>query len=390
MLNHRNLFVFGFLYYLVLPVLVGVTGLLSDSPGFVYWFPVFRQIPINTLLTYFVVIGFFLLAYLLGSGRVQRDLRPIVPLPVSSETSLFFLAIAIGFIVFDLVVAFRYHEILFTGYSSFESARQIVGMISTVNTLLGFMTVYLLLSNSRRKLLRLYLVALFVTSVILLGLGGRLYVVIPLLALLIYKLGFAPRRMGGWRVFLLGTAIVLFMLSVGVWRVGGATSAKALSFIFFAEPVFTWWSAATFLTNNQSNLPLLEFPSNFLSSFVNFIPSYLTPDKTSMIASIADKYPFSNPLGAQSIFVSVVGNFGICLGTVFMFLVGKWFCKIERAAEASAFFRAYYILAVSVLPFQFFRDDFSLINKQLFWNLLIVPALLLFLARPWHHSTGKI
>jgi len=54
---------------------------------------------------------------------------------------------------------------------------------------------------------------------------------------------------------------------------------------------------------------------------------------------------------------------------------------------------AYYIGVVSILPFQFFRDNFAIINKQIFWNMLIVPfvilTVLLFLLKVSKFNTKK-
>jgi hypothetical protein len=139
--------------------------------------------------------------------------------------------------------------------------------------------------------------------------------------------------------------------------------------------MFTWWSAATYLANN--NLLLIEFPINYLQSFANFIPTFVYPEKSNLITSARDLYNYSSPKGADSIFVSVSANFGVVGGAVFFGFLGFYYSTVARFSKSNRFALVYYVLIVSLLPFQFFRDNFSIVNKQLFWNFLLIPAFLL-------------
>jgi hypothetical protein len=173
--------------------------------------------------------------------------------------------------------------------------------------------------------------------------------------------------------FVVSVSLLAFAM-IGSWRVGADTSFRFLAYIFVAEPIFTWWSTATYLANNE--LQFVDIPINYFQSFVNFIPTFILPEKSNLIINTRDLYNYSAPLGADSIFVSISANFGVAGGAFFLGILGFYYSVVARISKINKFAFVYYILISSILPFQFFRDNFAIVNKQIFWNFLLIPALL--------------
>ena len=266
---------------------------------------------------------------------------------------------------------------MFTGYLNLSNgtpqAAQLKGQFATLNCIALFIMIYSLLNDYKGFSKIIYVLIVLTCSIILIGVGSRMYVLVPMISFLIFKLYYAKKKWTVFKFFAISLICLAFLIMVGVWRLQDFTlNFEDYFFIFIGEPVLTWWSASTFLANNPV-LHAIDFPSPYLSSFINFLPSFLFPNKEFLLIPLSEKHYFSAPLGATSAFVSIQGNFGWLLGFMFMFLFGLFFSLLENYGTKNKFILTYYILIVSTLPFQFFRDDFTISNKQWTWNMLIVP-----------------
>ena len=96
-----------------------------------------------------------------------------------------------------------------------------------------------------------------------------------------------------------------------------------------------------------------------------------------MVSTQGMGYVYQNPLGADSVWSTFVINFGSVGSFFFIFCTGFMLNFLRHLSENNRFWAAYYILVCGMLPFQFFRDGFYIINKQLFFNFLLLPALIL-------------
>ena len=135
-----------------------------------------------------------------------------------------------------------------------------------------------------------------------------MYVFQTLVILLVYKTSFAENRWRFSQITLAGTAGIFFSSALGVWRQDLDFSLSKILYSFFAEPVFTWFSASTFLINN--NIPLINFPVNFLTSFLNLMPNTFF-NVRQYVVSVQDMgYITESPLGADSIWSNLIINFG--------------------------------------------------------------------------------
>lgn len=383
-LDHQILFFLGFIYYLVIPPIIGSFELFADYPGMSSWLSDFNEIAPIKLTTYFVIIFFYFVFFNLGSFVVFIVRR--VKLDHSGDqTPLNLDYLSIPIVLAILFIALNNRESLFSGYSeSYDSS--VLGPLTTLAMLQTYIVTYHYVSNSAKSVLHAFsLMTLLIASTILMGLGSRMYVLIPVLALVFYKINFSDRSTSLYKYITLGIGLLLGMLAIGAWRIGAVFDPGFFAYLFFAEPTFTWWSASTFLANND--LTPIALPANFLSSVLNFAPGFLFENKSDYIISLNNVYNFSAPLGAESIFLSVQGNFGYVCGICYMFFLGYYFGMVKKVSYNNTFIKTYYILICALLPFQFFRDPFSVINKQLLWNMLLLPALLYTVSFCWRRIT---
>ena len=209
---------------------------------------------------------------------------------------------------------------------------------------------------------------LLINSVALLSLGGRLYVIIPVTALLLQSLGSAlstGNRLRGafWLVF-----VVAVLLLVGALRIEADVSAEFLAYIGMAEGLFTSMSLGSFVQHN--GIPLLSAPANFFGSIVNFIPSAFIADKAALVPTIQEsgRY-FESPLGATNLLVAVLGNFGWLGGLLFAVVLGWLLASVRKVCPRGWWL---YFYLCSLLPFMFFRDGFSIFNKAAIFDGFIV------------------
>jgi hypothetical protein len=284
---------------------------------------------------------------------------------------------AVGLFLFFVMFVFIFlaRNSLFGGYASYDVAAR--GKMSTLLVIFNFFLLYQLISKTR---LSFFIVAgTIITSLLLLSMGGRLYVFQTLVIVLIYNTSFAPKR---WKLYkVIGFAIFGFFLASvsGILRLGGSYNIERGLYSFFAEPVFTWISTSTFLSSNQ--IPWINVPLNFLTSFLNLVPNTIVKTQPYIVSGQGMGYHYLSPLGADSVWTTYIVNFGIIGSFLFIFLTGFLLNFLRYASRRNRFAAVYYILVCGMIPFQLFRDGFYIINKQLFFNFLLFPAMILFLLK---------
>ncbi len=380
-LSHLHLFVIGWVYYLLIPVLAGRFGLFESSDSFSLmrrfcsptdpWWP--------ALILYVILLP---LAFVAGSALAGRmpSMRGIrTPLEGPGRVLLPFYALAL------LLTGYAARGNLFAGYSE-DLDLTVVGPVSTLQMCLLFQ--YLAARAGRSRSARWLGLLLLISSVLLIGMGGRLYVLSALAAIYIdwWKFRAADAR-ARRRSLIAVIATPLVFGVVGMLRLGVFDLAD-LSFYVFAEPLFTSISAFTLMDGN--GWALLDAPRDFFSAFINLIPAAVWPGKTEYVITLLDtSLKFEAPFGAISIVASTIGNFGYLGGPVFVAVVGFVMERVRRHTGAAAG-RALYCYLCGLLPFMFFRDPFpvqikvALIGFVLIWLNRTIGLLLGMLARgPW-------
>lgn len=374
-INHNLLFLFGYLYYLLIPFFIGSIGYLSDMPGMSSWYSDYEQVSTSGFQVYFAYVLGVLFMFYSGSflfSKVGLRIKSIDSLIYPSKFVGATFSIPLFFIIF--IIFAKNSGSAFSGYETYD--HEFIGMVGTLNVLVTFLCIHALLNKMHRSVYLYFLFfSLIFSSIFLLGLGSRMYVLIPIISLLIYKVNYSEKPLSLLRLFLFCLFFFMAMLVIGVWRVGLDFNFDFLIYIFLAEPIFTSWSAVSFL--QLSDLPLIAEPYNYMSSFVNFIPSSFFSNKADYIYQVSDFYNYSAPLGADNIFVSTVGNFGLIVGIFYFFLLGGALSLLRNASRGNLFLTAYYVCVLAVIPFQLFRDNFAILNKQFYWNMLFVPFMFL-------------
>lgn len=375
-LYHNYLFILGFIYYLVFPAFFIANGFWSDYPGMHYLYKYYDN---SLLAKYCIIIISYLLLFIAGSYAPLKFAKQCKTRRYNSshisERDLFLLSIPL-FVLCNYFI-FKSRSILFQGYAV-DYDVTLMGTVATCNLFFLFFYLYIrmnMMESSKKNIYNsFFLYSCLWFSIVLLGLGSRMYIMIPLVAFIIYLID--NKIVSIKKVVYVGLVVVLFFLSIGVWRIGGnIADLESLLYIGFGEPLFTWISIVS-MFSYTSELPLLAFPFNYLSSFVNFVPSIIFPLKGEFVSEIS--LPFDAPLGATNLLVSVISNFGLLGGGVFLFILGFSFTYI-RYNFRGHFGLTYYYCLCGIIPFQLFRDAFPIVNKMIFINFFILPMAIFFI-----------
>ena len=363
-LTHNHVFLMGWAYYLGGPVIVAYLGLLNSIESAEAWL---KYIDTEgtwkwALPLYVAAMPFF---FVLGD-RLSSLFKPAKPRAAHVRLANWVMWPLYALLLLVLVVAAS--DMIFSGYvGGYDPA--IMGPIATLQMLILFQ--YLLFkSTGNRVAARLNLVLLIVCSVILLSMGGRLYVATSLAAIMFYKWNWeakaasARRRALMWALLLVVVFAMLGMLRMGVFN------PFFLVLYIFLEPLFT--SISAFSVMQGEEWLLFDVPKDFFYAFLNIVPTWLWQDKAAFILeSTAEKFAILSPFGAKSIVASTVQNFGFVGGLVFMSFVGYVMGR-SRINSTSPISKAFYCYLTGLLLFIFFRDPFQIQVKLVLTGFLLV------------------
>lgn len=374
-LYHNYFFLFGFLYYMVCPALMVQNHFLYDFAGMQ---PVYEYYPhASKMQQYWILVFIIFISFYLGSyvGNRINHKRFFVRNDLIMEDikiTKFTWCILIPMILVDQYLIISNRQFLFTGYANFmDMDEYFQGQVASFNCLFAFMYICLLQNNKAPRLYKKIMLFLFAeNTIVLLSTGSRQYFMVPLIGILVWAL---DKKLIPIKKLLIGGLIMaLFFVAVGMWRERDDTviSIDIFIFAFFGESLYTWLSAASFMSNNNG-VNIVEVPFNFIGWFINFIPS-LFIDKSELVQDVP--YNFSNPWGAINMIVSSYGNFGLLFTPVFIFMGGFLMSYLRN--KKSDIWRATYYCSCGVIPFMIFRD-MSSATKIVFMCFIIYPAFLI-------------
>jgi hypothetical protein len=371
----------GFAFYCLLPFVTYGTDAYSGGPGEDMWKREFEGIYAASG-PMVVLILIFVLAFL--AGRVvpapalgQRLNRPIAPSIIQAATLLLGLM--------WLLFAYQARDSLGAGYGV-EYQPNLMGPLATVNLIATLMLLNLKQWKQSSAMAAWLAVLLLVNSLLLLSMGGRMYVLVALLCLLLQHVNTHARRpLARARLLILTVGALVALAGVGVWRLGLDFEPGLLLITALAEPILTSISLASYHACGDPQL--LAVPYNFLGSIVNFVPSGLLPDKATLMPGLdpAENCMVS-PFGATHLGPALLVNFGFVGSACFLALFAYLLKSFRNVAKNGWWFH-YYLCGL--LPFMFFRDGFLIFNKALFGSGLLVGAVLIFMGsarwmRKWH------
>ena len=372
---HIPLFLFGFFYYLLVPAICVAAKLLDNYPGMQNLYAYYKEeyafgyFSIVLLLCFFFLIGAYVPRWYYDESKHDATVTKLL---AYKTEYLFYVSLPFLLICHYLMVANR--GSMFQGYMV-ETNNSFVGTIASTAMIYLFLFLYNKNGIYSKKMDIVLLFFLIELSVVMLGVGTRMYFLVLLIAVFVYLLDnkvVSIKKLSIWAV-----AGFLLILLVGIWRLDNmGVSLDNVIYIGIAEPAFTWISAISMYDMNE--LPLFSFPSNFISSFINFIPSVLLPNKTGLLTDVSLKY--DNPLGALSVFTSLISDFGIIGSFIAIFMLGYLISYI-RLYWRSVFGQTYYYCICGIIPFQLFRDPFYVVNKAFFSNFLLLPIVIFILLK---------
>ncbi len=377
LIDHKILFLFGYLFYLFTPWVVGNLGSFAGYPGMDLFHGFYKLIPPNQLFLYLLITLSWLVAFYLGhfTFKIIKPFKKKLILFPSNYLSEHIKYIALFLIIVLAYFAFMGRNSIVTRYDLYDAGPR--GKISTLLIIFNFFLLYQLLS--KQKLSATLAIGTACTAILLLIMGGRIYVMQTFIVILVYKTSFAQNRWKLYQIILVLFACFVVGSFVGVARMNAGFDFSKAQYSLLAEPVFTWFSTSTFLINNQ--IPLINFPSNFLTSFLNLIPNSVINVKKFIVSTRNMGFYYVNPLGADSVWSTIIINFGALGSFVFIYLTGFILNFLRHLTEDNHFAAVYYISICGMLPFQIFRDGFFIINKQLFFNFLLFPLIIFFMVK---------
>ncbi|MGR3268961.1 hypothetical protein ABMY33_20360 [Vibrio vulnificus] len=360
-------FSFGFLYYLVIPVLS--IHFLDDNR---YVEIALKHIGNDTYGSeYYIVslVGFFSFYVALKLGEKIK----ISGVNFGHRVRYYYLApkiIASSLLLVLMLSTFKGISSgvsLFSGYSDYNIA--ILGPYAT--TL--FCSV-IFLNYFEKKSSKFYFVFIFLlSSLLLLGLGSRMFFLLGTMSIILNKICNNPKIIKK-PVFLCGVVtIFLLVLFVGVWRSQGDISGNEIMGIFIAEPLFTSISSVNYFKEIDEFF-VIKSPNDIFAAIINFVPSLMMPDKSKVVEAIGYDIREYSPFGASSLLVNVHINFGI-LFYIYFCIIGFVFGLLKNLAKVNKLFYSIYLSSLPLLMFHFFREGFITYIKVQFFNAILLPIL---------------
>lgn len=388
--NHMLMFTIGYLFYWILPICVGISHLFSGELAMKLWYSVFNVIAPGTLVLYLMVTLCCYLAFAAGSALSARVRRPTQYRSTFFYNSLLNVPLILVLLA-GAAYAFALRAQLFRGYTAWNAENGGVPERSSIVAVSVFLLALALVSMARRhelhnfklsffELMRSqFVVGYYVMALLVLSLGGRLYFVSGVVALLAYRTSYFRRVPSGVAVGVVAGVGILSAF-LGVLRLQGTIDPGAAVLNAFIEPLFTGFSLIHFL--GTATFEGLKFPVFLLSNFLNLIPTLLLPDKGALFVRPEDYgYVAFAPGGALNSYFSFMINFGI-LGTVAFFFGFAWFLSFLRKRDGRLLYRVTYVMLCGWIGFTFFRDDFSIsLVKAMFQFSMLTPLVLVLAAQ---------
>lgn len=373
-INPIYFFTFGFFYYLIVPFL-----------SFIFIDDFYQFTPLEASLKYinfeffnlyylldlifiylFFIIG-YKLAFFINTSKKNYSFDVY-----SSSNGFNLILFLIVVILLSILIGIFLIDgnVFFTGYKKTFDI-EFLGQLSTLTVI----TVFLLIFTNIQKYKFLFIFLFIVEVILLLSLGSRNIFVNGMITIFLYLIYNNSSLLKNYKFYIVIVFLVFIVLYIGIWRTGYEFKLRILWGIFLSEPMFVLVSAVEYFKTYGREL--INLPYEIFLSIINFIPTFIYPEKLEIIKdTIGYKYNFS-PFGASSIFVNLYSNFGIFYFAYIMF-IGFYFSLIYRKSINSNFFRAIYFLTIPLMMFQFYNQFLFSFFKLLFWNGLALPILMIY------------
>lgn len=322
-----------------------VSGYSDINSSLIYMHNVYDFLIINLCFSSGYLFAFFFNNHkrdICNLNRVNRESNLRL---TQGSLSLFLFLVLSTILVKARLTGYQF----FSGYSTYDIS--FLGPLAT----LCFMSMWFYIYFNRN----VFLILFFLSGVLLLGSGSRMFFFLPLISLMLNSVLIFPQR--AVRYFFVFFLSLFLMLLIGLLREGSAFSLDGLLSILFAEPVFT--SIGTLFYFSQGR-PDLGLPVDIIAALINFIPSFIFPDKQILLSSLVFDEEIHNPLGAQSLLINLYKNFG-WFYPFFMITFGVYFGLLYKY-KANKVAYTVYVMSLPLILFHFQREGFITVFKVLF------------------------
>ncbi|MBU3538252.1 O-antigen polymerase [Polynucleobacter sp. UK-Gri1-W3] len=356
---HYLLFFLGWVYYIFTPILIlkFPEEYMPENLQFYYG-------AIHENIEYSMVYGILILIFFLMPRYFRVPILKIKNKKFSININLF---IQIFIVCIQLIYIFIARDNIFQGYTNLDAL--VVGPINTIQLI----QTYLHIINSENKV-NYYInnTSLIVNSIVLLGMGGRLYVIMSIISILTYELYFGKfKKISKFKIYVYAVIFITFFSIIGIIRNGGHLNLDSLLGGYIFEPIFISYSGFTIF---NCDLNLFSWPSDYLSGFKNIIPSFIWPDKINNMLTIFDTCSkIESPQGGMSIVASTIASFGLLGGLCYVFIF-SYILKILQFNLKSKNLVSLYMYLIGILPFMFFRDPFIIQVKVILLGFALFIA----------------
>ena len=364
-INHVTTFTLGFLFYWLLPTLMGsVASLDPDNIAISKWSDYFNYIPNQRITAYIISLLVLYLSFACGDFLGKY---PIFHRKKSEPGRTFqaplWRAEWFAVLLLFLFMLTRLHGLLFSNYSNETDSASLARGTLTAISLVLFSISWQQALHGRWVYMKVY----FICALALLAMGERLYFASSILSLLAYASRRKPIRKRTLLFFASAAAVGMGLLAA--FRIRSEVSPLSILLNVAFESLFTSFSLMSYLHANA--IAWIHAPKYLMVDMINLVPSAFM-DKTAFthLALTESNYEISSPLGAMNSWVSFNVNFGVIGTAGFLFLMGYLFRRNEGLSVS-------YLMLTGFLAFTFFRDPFSvsLVKNMLEFSILI-PILL--------------
>lgn len=382
-INHIFCFTIGLFYYGIVPILIfEFDAQFNDSTYYVINH-IYHTLTVKNKLIYvgilYLIFGCFLLGNKISVFRLEIRIRKLL------EHKSFQFSESIWYLPILLLGVFciylnRYN--LLKGYTAGHN--QFKGMYSAYISLV--FSLFLLHAFGKKKngifvrggLIKCkWAISYIVFATFLLSMGGRLYVVTHIIALLVFISSYYRKGIKIKDIFFVGSMLIVVIGIVGVIRLGNVTTIT-LNGVFFnilQESIYESYSLITYLKNYEI-LNYMSVPSVLAGSLINIIPSIIWSEKVNFMTDIYQIVPaVKSPLGGMHFYVSFIADAGVILTLFGIIILGVFLGTMYRNKEKNSDTKnVIYCLISANLMFTFYRDPVSVsLVKNILENSILIP-----------------
>lgn len=387
--DHELIFTFGYMYYWILPFIVGEAFFDLDDSVIKMWYSYYQNVTDEQKILFFITALILYLSFILGSNIAITKHRTGSMLPNIHEeydSVIPYYIMTLCIIPIFVYVFIQIRPYLFGGYlvDGFGRA-EIRGQLATLS-MISFSVIYIYIYRNYdlkrsfiKNVMTRFSILYILSSIFMLSTGGRLYFMTSVVSMItLYSIYL--KKLTKKRAAYIISGCFLFAGAIGVWRLSASDSELLTAIIsnVFAEPILTSISLLTFISSNE--IPILTDPSSSLSLVVNILPSFLFRDfRADFTVDLSDIYYYDSPLGALNSYVSWTGYFGL-LGSVSIMFLGGFIMSVLKNKNGTSYHIIYGMICGTIM-FTLFRDpfDISLIKVMLQDSIMIPMGFIIFL-----------